>query len=384
MPPPAPAARAAPAAPSGRVPRRRFMQGLLPLAPAIVVAGSGCSGRQAGAARATPAPAAPPGAGTAPPAAQPAGAASPLTGQAVDDPARVRRRIVAVKIDNAPLARPQLGLGAAEVVYEQLAEGGTTRFLAMFLADEPERVGPVRSARLTDIYLGQEWDFLLAYAGAGRTTSRLLEEALIPLFKAPELGERLEGTPYARDPGRPVPHNLFVRIAEVRAAARGVPGVAPEAEIRPFPFQPPPAAGPLRTLSVPYRPPGPANLRFAVTWQYDAEAGVWQRLMGGAPHVDALSGRPIQVENVLVQYAEIFTARNVEPDSAGNPVLDAVLRGENRARLFHSGHLFEGTWAKEHDRAKTRYLLDSGAPLPFRPGRVWIHLVPTDFPATWG
>ena len=134
---------------------------------------------------------------------------------------------------------------------------------------------------------------------------------------------------------------------------------------------------------MPYRPPGPANLRFAVTWQYDAEAGVWQRLMGGAPHVDALSGRPIQVENVLVQYAEIFTAQNVEPDSAGNPVLDAVLRGENTARLFHSGHLFEGKWVKEHDRAKTQYVLDSGEPLPFRPGRVWIHIVPTDFTATW-
>jgi hypothetical protein len=303
---------------------------------------------------------------------------SPLTGQVAADPERLRRRIVAAKIDNAPLARPQFGLGVAELVYEQLAEGGLTRFLAFFLEQEPERVGPIRSARLTDIYLGQEWEFLLAYAGAGRTTARLLSEALIPAFKAPELGEKLEGTAYFRDPRRPIPHNMFVKIGDLRQEAERDPALAQPVEIRPFPFQDPPGeVGPLRTLSMPYRPEA------AVTWRYDPAASVWKRVMAGAPHVDAITGQQIEADNVLVQYAEIFTARNVEPDSAGNPVLDAVLRGEDRARLFHSGHLFEGKWVKEHDRAKTQYVLDSGEPMPFRPGRVWIHIVPTDFHASW-
>ena len=71
-------------------------------------------------------------------------------------------------------------------------------------------------------------------------------------------------------------------------------------------------------------------------------------------------------------------------DSGGNPVLDTVLRGENKARLFHSGQVFEGRWVKEHDRAKTQYLSDDGTPLPFRPGRIWIHILPTDFRASWG
>jgi hypothetical protein len=309
---------------------------------------------------------------------------SPLTGISVSDPSLLRRRILAVKIDNAPLARPPMGLGAAEVVYEQLAEGGTTRFLAMYLANDPERVGPVRSARLTDIYLGQEWEFLLAYAGAGTTTSHLLADALIPLFKAPELGEPLQGTPYQRDPRRPVPHNLFLAPTQLRRAAGAEPGIAPVVEIRPFPFgDPPTQPGPLRSIAVPYAPPGPANLQFAVTWRFDAGAGTWKRTMGGAPHVDAIDGRQIEVENVLVQYAQIFTALNVEPDSAGNPVLDTVLRGENTLRLFHSGHLLEGVWSKEHDRAKTQYRTAGGSPLLFRPGRVWIHIVPTDFRVSW-
>ena len=379
----------------GPPPRQRSLLSGLIAAGACVV---GCASQQA--VPSTPVPTSPPpSAPVAPadalaprPAVEPtaegtsgaAPALSPLTGTPVSDPAVLRRRILAVKIDNAPLARPQFGLRAADVVYEQLAEGGTTRFLAMYLAQDPERVGPVRSARLTDIYLGQEWDFLLAYAGAGTTTARLLAEALIPLFKAPELSEPLEGTPYVRDSRRPVPHNLFLRPAQLRRAAEAEPGIAPVVEIRPFPFADPPAQpGPVRSVSVPYAPPGPANLQFAVNWRYDPGSSTWKRTMAGAPHVDGLDGNQIEAENVLVQYAQIFTALNVEPDSAGNAVLDTVLRGEHPLRLFHSGQLFEGTWTKAHNRAKTEYSAADGGPLLFRPGRVWIHIVPSDFRVTW-
>jgi hypothetical protein len=303
---------------------------------------------------------------------------NPLTGRQVEDAARIRRRIVAAKIDNAPLARPQFGLGAAGLVYEQLAEGGLTRFLAFFLDAAPEKVGPIRSARLTDIYLGQEWDFLLAYAGAGRTTSRLLAEALVPAFKAPELGENLQGTPYFRDNARAIPHNMFVRVEEVREIAARDPQIPKEVFIQPFPFAQPPETGPLRTLNMPYVPEA------AVRWAYDAGTNTWKRTMAGRPHLDALNNQQIESDNVVVQYAQIFTAQNVEPDSAGNPVLDTELKGSNRLRVFHSGQMFEGTWSKESDRAKTQYRLADGAPMPFRPGKVWIHIVPTDFQANWG
>jgi hypothetical protein len=302
---------------------------------------------------------------------------SPFTGRQVADPATVHRRIVAVKIDNAPLARPQLGLGYADLVYEMLAEGELTRFMAMYLEGEPERVGPVRSARPTDIYLGQEWDFLLAYAGAGKTMTRLLGESLIPLFKAPELGEKLDGTPYFRDARRPVPHNLFVHVDQVREAALQEPGIAPDVEIQPFPFAEPPAeAGALRTVSVAYPQP------VAVTWRFEPETSIWKRTMAGGPHVDALNGQQIGVENILLQYAQVSPA-NVEPDAAGNPVQDTLLRGENTARLFHSGQIFEGVWSKVHDRAKTEYHLPDGTSMPFRPGKVWVHILPVGYGASW-
>ena len=303
---------------------------------------------------------------------------NPLTGRPVGDLGLIRRRIVGVKIDNAPLARPQLGLGQTDVVYEELAEGGLTRFLAFFLEKSPKKVGPVRSSRLTDIYLGQEWDFLFAYAGAGRTTTRLLAEALVPAFKAPELAERIDGTAYTRDNSRPIPHNLFVEIDVIRQEAAKDPILSKEVEIRPFPFTDPPKdVGPLRQINMPYIPDA------AVVWRYDEGSSTWKRNMAGQPHVDPIDNQQITAENIVIQYAEIFTAQNVEPDAAGNPVLDAILRGENQLRVFHSGQMFEGKWSKEHDRAKTQYKLADGRPMPFRPGRVWIHIVPMDYKASW-
>jgi hypothetical protein len=136
--------------------------------------------------------------------------------------------------------------------------------------------------------------------------------------------------------------------------------------------------GPLRSVNVPYT--GPAS---TVNWRYDEGSARWLRTMGGAPHRDGLDNQQIGAENLLVYYARLFTASNVEPDSAGNPVLDAEIRGSGKARLFHSGQMFEGSWTKEHDRAKTVYKLDDGSPLPFRPGRVWIHIVPQDFNVAW-
>jgi hypothetical protein len=121
----------------------------------------------------------------------------------------------------------------------------------------------------------------------------------------------------------------------------------------------------------------------AVMWRYDEAANNWKRSMANQPHVDGLDGQQITTDNVVLQYAKIFTAQGVEPDPAGNPVLDADIRGTNRLQVFHSGQMFEGTWTKEHDRAKTQYKLADGSPIPFRPGRVWIHIVPEDFKPAW-
>src|SRR5436190_722963 len=141
---------------AGRPTRRHLLGAAAALAPALLAA---CAGGKP-AASPTNAVTLPPSIPTpepkptSPPATPTPVPYNPLTGKTVDNLNMVRRRIVAVKIDNAPEARPPLGLGQTDMVYEELAEGGLTRFVAMFLQNEPDPVGPVRSARLTDIYLG--------------------------------------------------------------------------------------------------------------------------------------------------------------------------------------------------------------------------------------
>src|SRR5690606_7442224 len=92
---------------------------------------------------------------------------NPLTGLSVDDPAVLQRRPVLVKISNAPpLVRPQHGIGQADLVFEHYAEGGLTRFSAIFYSQLPRQAGSIRSARLIDYELVEMYKALLAYSGA--------------------------------------------------------------------------------------------------------------------------------------------------------------------------------------------------------------------------
>ena len=100
---------------------------------------------------------------------------SPFTGLTVDDPARLNRMAAAVKISNSPIVRPQSGLSKADVVVEHLAEGGITRFTAIFHSEDAERIGSVRSARLIDLEIPALFDAFLVYSGASGEVSRLIE-----------------------------------------------------------------------------------------------------------------------------------------------------------------------------------------------------------------
>src|SRR5688500_2411294 len=109
---------------------------------------------------------------TAPPAPTPTSGA-PLTGLAVTDPAKVARPALIVKLDNAPKGRPQEGINQADVVVEVGVEGGITRFAAIFHSQDIPEVGPIRSARSTDIAIASELNRpLFAYSGATATLAR--------------------------------------------------------------------------------------------------------------------------------------------------------------------------------------------------------------------
>jgi hypothetical protein len=298
--------------------------------------------------------------------AAPTTAASPLTGLPMDI-RRSKRPVLVVKIDNAPLARPQIGLNQADVVFEEGVEGGITRFAALFHSDESKPVGPVRSARTTDIKLLSALRHpLFAYSGANATFQRSVHEA--PLV---DVGVDAHPDRYHRDSGRPSPYNLF-------SDTTGLFGLAPDNAVAPpalFSFRSPGAAasGPGAAAVSRARVWWQASKMTEAIWEWDATAKGWRRTQNGEIHVDG-AGRQVTPANVVVQFVSYHDTGQV--DSTGTAVPEADVVGSGDAWVLTGGMLIPCRWSKASDTDITRYTDSSGADVQLARGKTWVELVP--------
>ncbi len=313
--------------------------------------------------------AAPPATKATTPAAVPAPpttATAPLTGLPMDI-VRARRPVLVVKIDNAPKARPQIGLNQADVVFEEGVEGGITRFAALFHSEGSKPVGPVRSARTTDIRLISALRHpLFAYSGANAAFQRYVDQA--PLV---DVGFDAHADRYHRDSARPSPYNLFSETEKLF-------DLAPDGAV------PPPA---LFSYRSPGAPPSGADAR-AVThakawwqaskytealWDWDPTAKGWRRTQNGEAHVDG-AGKQVTPANVVLQFVTYHDTGQV--DSTGTAVPEADVVGEGDAWVLTGGMLIPCRWSKASDTDITHYTDASGAPVKLTPGKTWVELVP--------
>lgn len=320
---------------------------------AVMTAGSyGCS--DAGTPRPVPASApATPSTPVAPATPRPSGL-SPLTGL----PARPAP-VLGVKIDNAAAARPHTGLGAADLVYVEQVEGGQTRLLAVFSSRLPERTGPVRSARESDIeLLAQFGEPALAYSGSQSALEPLLTAA--PLIALPQ--EAAPGA-FVRGSARAAPHNLYLLPGRALAAA---PGASLARDIG-FRFGPAPEGGtPVREHTVRY----PAA-RYAFTWS--VADGAWRVAMDGTAARTTDEG-PLRAATVVVQYVDIRPSRF--HDFLGNTSPFTVTTGSGTALVLRDGRAYEARWNRPDATAGTSFTTPAGAPLDFAAGQVWVVLAP--------
>lgn len=302
----------------------------------------------------SPAPAPPPrpAPAPAPPSAPPPPPVSPFTGLPTD----LAAPVLGVKIDNAPEARPQSGLALADLVYVEPVEGGISRILAVFQSKVPPEVGPVRSARESDLeVLAAFGRPALAFSGEAAALRPLID-------RAPVLDVSAEVRPglYHRNNGRPMPHNLYGDAPRLRE------GGAPPHDIG-FRFGPtPPGGRPAPDATVRYQS---ATIR--VIWT-PAE-GRWVVDMDGAPLTTASGTRPGATTVVLQKVAVHDTAIR---DAAGAPSPFAQTVGEGDAVVLRDGQAFDSHWSRPAPNAGTAYTLPGGAPMPFAPGPVWVVLVP--------
>jgi hypothetical protein len=275
-----------------------------------------------------------------------------------------------VQIENSDAARPQSGLRGASIVYEYVAEGGVSRFSAIYLSPPSTKVGPVRSARLATIALLRQFRGVLVYSGASRYIQAQLDSS-----GAPHYGETTAAGDLFRSSGRAAPHNLYTdgaRLADLLTHA-----AAPRVDYSYFSRRSAKAPGrSVTTFAV------PISTAEAPVWTWDAARGGWTRSEPDTgPLRDAADGLPVLSTTVIVQQVTITEAPQVV-DANGAHGVEHQLAGKGAAQVFVGGSEFDATWSQPVT-GPPRLTLAGGAPAPLDPGSVWIELVATGNPATF-
>jgi hypothetical protein len=295
---------------------------------------------------------------------------APLTGLAMSDQAKLGRPALTVKIENAAQARPQSGLDAADVVYEEVVEGGITRFLAVFHSTDAPLVGPVRSVRPSDPDIVAAFGGLFAYSGGTpkfigllRSTPGITDVGVDKLDEGP-------GKAYSRRQGRSAPDNLYSSTAALFAAAPK--GAKPPARFADFLPAGQAFAGSGAT------PANHLNARIGdinAVFDYDAASATYKR--SGLAEGTA----SVAPANVVVQYTSYQPSVGDE-DTNGTQVEKALTVGSGDGLIVSGGMVVKVKWSKASASAYPTYTDTAGAPVKLRPGRTWIELVRNGAPVT--
>lgn len=300
--------------------------------------------------------------------------AFPLTGVTTDDPLE-DQPVVAVKIENTPSAYPLAGIDEADVVYEQIVEGGVTRFAALFHSALPDRVGPVRSARFVDVPLLRPWSPVFVYSGARGEVNDALRQAGFALEVDP--GTR-NGPIFYRAPDRPGSHDLLADPGVALDESGEDEGAAPVPEDA-FAFDEDAPSGGVDQDAFDVRMTSSST----ATWEWDADDDVYRRLRNGEPFPVG-DDAEVGAATVVVVVADIGQGGCC--DTAGNPFTVTNLEGGGEAVVWRDGQRYEARWEKESATDLLTLTTPDGDPFPMAIGPSWWHLagasaVP-DAPAT--
>lgn len=275
----------------------------------------------------------------------------PLTGEPVDG-ALPTHPVVTVKIDNTSSSAPQLGLKSADLVTEELVEGGLTRLAATYYSSIPGLIGPVRSMRASDIGIVTPVESVLVAAGGAPPTRARIADAEIPTY-----GEGDPGLFRADD--RPAPYNLMVELPEL---VESLDEAAVPAQYLPFGDDAPAGGTKATKFDVMF------SAGHTTSWEYQ-DGGYLRTNSYSEPSADFVA------DSVLVLRVRQGDAGYKDP--AGNPVPETLYEGTGDAMLFHDGKVARGSWTK--DRLDDPLQLETrDGELTVPPGNTFIELVPVD------
>ena len=280
----------------------------------------------------------------------------PLTGLPVNGKgsAEEDHPVLVLKLDNTEASAPQLGLSHADLVVEELVEGGITRLAALFYSDIPGDVGPVRSMRASDIGIVSPVDGAMVTSGGAAQTVERITDAGIRIFNEGSPGFYREGT-------RSAPYNLFTDLGKVAKASEDDKDARPDDYLPWGTENDLPAGKPANNLTADFG-------SHDTNWTFQNGTYVNQNTF-------AADGDEFPADSVLVLRVDVGDAGYLDP--AGNPVPETIFKGEGNALLFHGGSVVEGTWSKD-ELGSALKLETNGGKLKVPAGRVWIELVPID------
>lgn len=280
----------------------------------------------------------------------------PLTGLPVEgEDTSVRTHPVLVtKIDNTGSSAPQVGLGSADLVVEELVEGGMTRLAVFHYSELPEKIGPVRSMRATDIGIVSPVDASVVTSGAAAQTIARVKSAGIPIIQEGAKG-------IYRESSRSAPYNVFANLPDIAESIEGE-------EDRPDDYLQWGEAGDL--------PKGQKARTVAASFS-GGHTTSWTFGKDGYRNVNgyAADGDEFVADTVLVLRVQVGDAGYKDP--AGNPVPETKLEGKGQAMVFHDGRLVRGTWTKAGLDAPLELSTKAGR-LTVPAGHTWIELVPAN------
>lgn len=300
---------------------------------------------------------------------------APLTGLPLE--ASLTQRPLAVMINNAPAARPQSGLGQADMVYEVLAEGGITRLIGIFQSQSGiEKIGPIRSIRPYLINLGESYGGVLVHAGGSPEAYSIIQKQ--GKQDMDEIGNA--GSYFWRDKERKAPHNLYSSDEKLREGAAKL-NYGNDVKVPQYSFYTEPVAAsgdgdgaegtaPVEVVSG--EPGEKVEIKFlldsyVVAYEYDGSTNTYKRWVNGSPHVDLNDNVQLEAANVIVLGADHKVL-----DDVGRLAVNVETGG--KAMLFQRGEVIEGQWVRAAGDA-IRFVKD-GKEVPLVPGTTYFNIVP--------
>jgi len=285
----------------------------------------------------------------------------PLTG--IGTNTKPDDRAIAVMINNHPKARPQSGLTKADMVYEVLAEGDITRFVAVFQSEKPANIGPVRSARDYYIEIAKGLDALYVAHGWSEEAKKMLEDNYVDNIN----GIVYDGTLFKRSTARKAPHNSYITYENILKGAKqknySIKGSPPSFKFLSEEDRKKITGKDAASVKVSYSKGGISDSMY----EYDSKLGKYKRFSGGEQSVDLETKEPVLLDNLFI----IETTHKII-DSVGRRDID--LQSGGKAYLLQMGKVNEVEWANVNGRIVP---VKNGVEVPFTQGKTWVNVVPS-------